>query len=87
MPVSSSTSMPAVLTVEEAAGILRIGRSAAYAAVKSGDIPAIKVGRSLRVPRHKLESLLGVPTSEFATAGNGGEIEVEGDSGADDSQH
>lgn len=52
--------MPAVLTVEEAAKYLRVGRSAAYAAIKSGDIPHIKVGRSIRVPRHRLEHLLGL---------------------------
>jgi excisionase family DNA binding protein len=50
--------LPAVLTVEEAADFLRIGRSAAYAAVKAGDIPSIRVGRQIRVPRHLLEVLL-----------------------------
>ncbi len=50
----------AVLTVEEAARVLRIGRSAAYAAARAGELPVISVGRSLRVPRHRLEQLLGV---------------------------
>lgn len=49
---------PECLTVEEAARVLRIGRSAAYAGVKSGDIPSIKVGRSIRVPKHQLVHLL-----------------------------
>ena len=52
--------MPAVLTVEETADLLRCGRSAAYAAVKAGQIPSIKVGRCIRVPRHMLEQMLGV---------------------------
>ena len=56
--------MPAVLTVEEAGELLRIGRSAAYQAVKAGEIPSIKVGRSIRVPRHRLEQLLGLETNE-----------------------
>lgn len=56
----STTALPAVLTVEEAAEVLRIGRSAAYAAVRAGEIPSIKVGRSIRVPRHLLEVMLGV---------------------------
>lgn len=49
---------PLVLTVEEAARALRIGRTAAYDAVRRGEIPAVKIGRSLRVPRHRLETLL-----------------------------
>jgi excisionase family DNA binding protein len=47
-----------VLTVEETARMLRIGRSAAYAAVHAGEIPAIRVGRKLRVPRRALEEML-----------------------------
>lgn len=53
--------MPAVLTVEEAGQLLRIGRSAAYEAARRGEIPVIRVGRLLRVPRHALEALLGMP--------------------------
>jgi excisionase family DNA binding protein len=54
----SPQDMPVVLTVEEAAKELRIGRSAAYAAVRRGELPVIRVGRILRVPRHRLEALL-----------------------------
>ncbi len=51
--------LPAVLTIEEAARVLRIGRTAAYDAARRGDIPAVRIGRSLRVPRARLEELLG----------------------------
>lgn len=55
-----------VLTIEEAAAILRISRNAAYAAArkwrttggKTG-IPCIEIGRTLRVPRADLNRLLG----------------------------
>jgi hypothetical protein len=54
-----------VLTVEEAASILRIGRTAAYAAARqwraSGGtegLPCIEIGRTLRVPRAALRHLL-----------------------------
>lgn len=55
-----------VLTIEEAAAILRISRNAAYAAArqwratggKTG-IPCIEIGRTLRVPRADLDRLLG----------------------------
>jgi excisionase family DNA binding protein len=58
--MTALSEMPAVLTVEETAELLRCGRSAAYAAVKAGEIPSIKVGRCIRVPRHKLEQMLGL---------------------------
>ena len=47
-----------VLTVEEAGQLLRIGRSAAYEAVRRGQIPSLRIGRSVRVPRHALEEML-----------------------------
>lgn len=58
--MSALAELPAVLTVEEAAAVLRIGRSAAYASVRAGDIPSIRVGRSIRISRFALEQLLGL---------------------------
>lgn len=55
---------PDVLTVEEAAAVLRIGRTAAYDAARRGELPTIKLGRSLRVPRAVLDRMLGLETSE-----------------------
>jgi excisionase family DNA binding protein len=49
---------PAVLTVPEAARLLRIGRGAAYEAARRGDLPVVRIGRTLRVPRRALMSLL-----------------------------
>ncbi len=75
--------MPEVLTIEEAAAVLRIGRSAAYAAARSGGaLPTIKVGRCLRVPRHQLEAMLTHNDDDPATNGAAGK---EGDAGASDS--
>jgi len=53
-----------VLTVEEAAGVLRIGRSLAYDLARMwragdpGGLPVIQVGRQLRVPRAALAELI-----------------------------
>jgi excisionase family DNA binding protein len=47
-----------VLTVEEAAAMLRIGRTAAYDAARRGDLPTIRIGRRIRVPRRALEKML-----------------------------
>jgi excisionase family DNA binding protein len=58
--MSPFADLPTVLTIEEAAELLRIGRTAAYSAARSGDLPTIKIGRTLRVPKHRLEQLLGL---------------------------
>ena len=46
-------------TVDEAATILGIGRTAAYAAIGRGEIRAVRVGRRLLVPRHVIDALVG----------------------------
>jgi len=46
------------LTIEETAKLLGIGRNLAYDRVKTGEIPVIKIGRRLLVPRRALEKLL-----------------------------
>lgn len=47
------------LTVEEAATMLGISRAFAYEAVNRGEIPSIRIGRRILVPRSALENLLG----------------------------
>ena len=42
---------PMLVTVEEAAGLLRIGRTTAYELVMSGKIQSVKVGRRRLVVR------------------------------------
>lgn len=58
--------LPPVLTVEEAAAVLRIGRGAAYELARRFEIsngqhglPVIRLGRSLRVPTAELLRMLG----------------------------
>ena len=46
------------LSVEEAAKVLGIGRNLCYERVKTGEIPVIRIGRRLLVPRRALERLL-----------------------------
>ena len=47
-----------VMTVREAAEVLGIGLNSAYEAIGRGEIPHIRIGRSIRVPRTALEQLL-----------------------------
>lgn len=42
-------------TVEEAATLLGIGRNSAYQAIARGELPALRLGRRLLVPRAALE--------------------------------
>lgn len=46
------------LKVSEVAEVLRIARSRAYELVADGEIPAVKIGRSVRVSRKELERWL-----------------------------
>jgi excisionase family DNA binding protein len=53
------------LTVQETARILRIGKDTAYAAIHSGAIPSIRIGKQIRVSRRVLDSLAdGEPDGE-----------------------
>jgi hypothetical protein len=62
--------LPALLTVEEAAEHLRIGRTKAYAMAREwrntggrSGLPVVDLGNVLRVPLHALEQLIGVELS------------------------
>jgi len=46
------------LSVGETARVLGLGRGAAYQAVASGEIPSLRIGGRILVPRRQLERLL-----------------------------
>jgi excisionase family DNA binding protein len=46
------------LKVPEVAMVLRIARSRAYELVANGEIPSLRIGRSVRVSREELERWL-----------------------------
>jgi hypothetical protein len=58
---------PEFLTVEQTAAVCGIGRTVAYQLARraadhgEGDFPAVRFGKQLRVPRRKLEALIGGP--------------------------
>ena len=58
-----------VYTIEEAAELLKIGRSGAYEAARRGNIPVLRIGRRWLVPRVALDKML---------AGAGKDAEVAG---------
>ena len=55
----ATLSLPAPLTIEECASVLRLRRGSAYEAARTGQIPTIRIGRRLLVPRAKLLHMLG----------------------------
>jgi excisionase family DNA binding protein len=45
-------------SIEEAAKLLGIGRKACYEAAKTGEVPTVRIGKRLLVPKIALEKLL-----------------------------
>ena len=50
--------LPLVLTVEDLMPILGIGRSNAYALVRSGQVRSIRIGHQFRIPREAVQEFL-----------------------------
>ncbi|MEK7424557.1 MAG: helix-turn-helix domain-containing protein [Actinomycetota bacterium] len=66
--LSSAAAPPDFLTVDEAARVVRIGRTTAYdiarlfIATEGADgLPVVRFGKQMRVPRYRLEEWLGGP--------------------------
>jgi excisionase family DNA binding protein len=55
------------LTVPEAAALLGVSRNVAYEAARSGELPAIRIGRRVLVLRARLEALLNGDEADVAT--------------------
>jgi excisionase family DNA binding protein len=47
-----------VLTVAEAAAVLRVSRNTCYEAVNRDEVPTIRIGRRVLVPKSALRNLL-----------------------------
>lgn len=46
------------LTVAEVAAVLRVSKMTVYRLVHAGDLAAVRVGRSFRVPQHAVDEYL-----------------------------
>lgn len=56
-----------VVTLNEAAAMLRIARGSAYQAAHRKEIPTIRIGRRLLVPLAALEQMLGGNKTEVVS--------------------
>ena len=59
---------PLLVSVEDAAALLGIGRTTLYELIRQGDVLPIRIGRCVRIPQRELEAyvdrLIGEPWSD-----------------------
>ncbi|MDO4666124.1 MAG: helix-turn-helix domain-containing protein [Actinomycetaceae bacterium] len=65
-------SLPRFVTVAELAELMRVSKMTVYRMIHNGDIPAVRVGKSYRVPRAAVVQLLEVDIA------NSGDIAIGG---------
>ena len=51
-------SEPMLLTVEDVQNVIQLGRTKVYEMIRTGELPVIRIGRSVRVRREALERWL-----------------------------
>lgn len=47
-----------LLTVQDVQDLLQLGRSTVYELIRTGELPSVRIGRSVRIRRETLESWL-----------------------------
>jgi len=62
---SSWHGAPSFLTVAEVAAMLRVSKMTVYRMVHSGDLPAMQVGRSFRVPERAVHDYLAAGLGDW----------------------
>jgi excisionase family DNA binding protein len=68
--METPTLAPALLTVPEGARFLALGRSKLYELIAAGELPVVRIGRAVRLPRAGLEAWVA-RQAEDATLGGG----------------
>ena len=56
--MAQSFSTSRFLTVQEVAELMRVSTMTVYRLIKAGDLPAVRVGRSFRVPEQAVNDYL-----------------------------
>ncbi len=54
--MNDQSRQPMLMRVSEVAHELRLARSFVYELIQSGQLPVVRIGRSVRVPRAELEA-------------------------------
>ncbi|MFD1506454.1 helix-turn-helix domain-containing protein [Georgenia yuyongxinii] len=63
---------PRFLTVAEVAELMRVSKMTVYRMVHAGELPAVRMGRSFRVPQAAVENLINEGLGEWGQASAGG---------------
>jgi excisionase family DNA binding protein len=68
--------VPVVLDVQAAGRLLGLGKNATYQALAAGELPSLRIGRRLLVPRDRLRAMLEnvktAPDGQIPGAAEGG---------------
>lgn len=62
---------PQFMTVSEVAEVMRVSKMTVYRLIHAGELPAIRVGKSFRVPQSALSSMLDSSWQSDAQTGTG----------------
>ena len=54
--------LPVVLTPAEAMDILGVGKNTMYRLLKTGELPAVRIGRAWRINLENLQAFLALPS-------------------------
>ena len=54
--------LPVVLTAAEAMDILGVGKNNMYRLLKTGELPAVRIGRAWRINLENLQAFLALPS-------------------------
>lgn len=73
MAVGTADTQTQMIRVSEAATALNLSKVAVWAAIRRGDIPARRIGRSYLIPRLALERLLMVARDPERPGGGHGQ--------------
>lgn len=66
MMMDLKSGQPAMLTVDELCGLLRVSRVTAYKLIRTGEIPSVRIGKSVRVPASWVHEQTRSAASEVA---------------------
>lgn len=58
------------LTVQEVADLMRVSSMTVYRMVRAGDLPAVRFGRSYRIPESAVEAAVELPGTSPVPRGN-----------------
>jgi excisionase family DNA binding protein len=64
MTATKLAELPDVLTISEAAGVLRIGQRQLRQLINRHELYAARIGRSVRIPRASIETFLAGPRND-----------------------